>query len=455
MQDAGSKLLATLFAETRIYSVSQLNEQIKDVLEAEFFALQVQGEISNFKRHPSGHWYFTLKDTRAQLRGVFFRQWNRLLRFEPTNGLDVRVRGRLSVYEPRGEYQIVVETMEPVGIGAMQLAFEQQVKRLSAEGLFDEKHKQPLPRYPRRIGIITSPVGAVLRDILQILARRNPGLHILLIPVRVQGTGAGGEIADAIALANKFSRQKGCELDALIVGRGGGSAEDLWAFNEESVARAIFASKIPVLSAVGHETDYTIADFVADLRAPTPSAAAEMVAADAKSLLAQVEALERRLVQAMTRQLSQRRQSLFILLAELSQARPSVQRVALRYRDYELRAVRALNESVRSAQRRLSDSKRRLAQTDWRSILVYRRVKLETLEQRLQRAMKQQLDYSSHNLAIAGSKLEALSPLSVLARGYALVRDEQGNVVKQASSLSTGALLKLRFEDGETRCQVL
>src|SRR5262245_10446349 len=292
MNESSSKLLAALFAERRILTVSELNERIKDLLEVDFFTLHVQGEISNYRRHSSGHWYFTLKDSESQIRAVYFKQWNRLMRFEPENGLEVRVRGRLSVYEPRGEYQIVVELMEPVGVGALQLAFEQQVKRLATEGLFDDSRKRKLPLLPRRVGIVTSPVGAALRDMLQILERRNRGIDVIITPVRVQGTSAGREIADAIRLLNKHAQREGNEIDVIIIGRGGGSMEDLWAFNEEDVDRAIFEAQIPIVSAVGHETDFIVADFVADLRAPTPSAAAEMVAAESSDLNTRIEGLK-------------------------------------------------------------------------------------------------------------------------------------------------------------------
>ncbi|MDQ3012600.1 MAG: exodeoxyribonuclease VII large subunit, partial [Acidobacteriota bacterium] len=255
MNDPASKMIAALFAEQRVFTVGELTTQIRDTLESEFFALHVQGEISNYKRHQSGHWYFTLKDSDAQLRGVFFRQWNRLMRFEPENGLEVRVRGRLTVYEPRGEYQVVVETMEPVGVGALQLAFEQQVKKLALEGLFDEERKRPLPMLPRRVGIVTSPVGAAIRDMLQVLERRNRGVDVIITPVRVQGIGAAREIADAIRLLNQHSKKSAGKIDVIIVGRGGGSMEDLWAFNEEQVARAVYESEIPIVSAIGHETD--------------------------------------------------------------------------------------------------------------------------------------------------------------------------------------------------------
>lgn len=457
MQESSSKLLATLFAESRVYSVSELNESIKEVLETEFFTLHVQGEISNYKRHTSGHWYFTLKDAESQLRAVFFRQWNRLLRFEPENGLEVRVRGRLSVYEPRGEYQIVVETVEPVGVGTLQLAFQQQVKRLSQEGLFDEVRKRPLPAFPRWIGIVTSPVGAVLRDILQVLQRRNPTINVLIAPVRVQGNGAAGEIADAIRLLNKYAKKASCPLDALIVGRGGGSMEDLWSFNEEQVARAIFASEIPVISAVGHETDFTIADFVADLRAPTPSAAAELVAAESSQMIARIIALGENLQRAMVYYLLCRRHQLRQLTERRGFTDTSrlVIDLAARRRELEDRAAAALKENLRGANWRLLDLQRRLTSTDFRAPILLNQTKLNASLQRLERALQRRIERESRKLAIAASKLDALSPLSVLGRGYALVKNDSGKLVTRAAQLTPGQKVQIRFEDGETGCEIV
>jgi exodeoxyribonuclease VII large subunit len=457
MQETSSKLLATLFAESRIYSVSELNESIKDILETEFFTLHVQGEISNYKRHTSGHWYFTLKDADSQLRAVFFRQWNRLLRFEPENGLEVRLRGRLSVYEPRGEYQIVVETIEPIGVGTLQLAFQQQLKRLSQEGLFDEMRKRPVPVYPRWIGIVTSPVGAVLRDMLQILQRRNPTTNILIAPVRVQGNGAAGEIADAIRLLNKHAKKTGCPIDVLIVGRGGGSMEDLWAFNEEQVARAIFVSEIPVISAVGHETDFTIADLVADLRAPTPSAAAELVAAESSAILARVSMLSESLQRAIFYYLLRRRYQLRQITERRGFADTSrlVIDLAARSRELQARAAAALKENFHRANWRLKDVQHRLHCTDFRAPILVNQAKLNLLRQRLERALQRRIERESRKVVIAASKLHALSPLSVLGRGYALVKNESGKLVTRAVQLTPGQKVKIRFEDGETDCQIV
>ncbi|HMV47951.1 MAG TPA: exodeoxyribonuclease VII large subunit [Blastocatellia bacterium] len=457
MKDTASKMIAALFAEQRILTVGELTEQIKDTLESEFFALQVQGEVSNYKRHQSGHWYFTLKDSEAQLRGVFFRQWNRLMRFEPENGLEVRVRGRLSVYEPRGEYQIVVETMEPVGVGALQLAFEQQVKKLAAEGLFDEARKRPLPPFPRRIGIVTSPVGAAVRDMLQILERRNRGVDVLIAPVRVQGTGAAREIADAIRLLNQHPKKTGKPVDVIIIGRGGGSMEDLWAFNEEQVVRAIYESEIPIVSAVGHETDFTIADFVADFRAPTPSAAAEIVTRQADELMMRVEELSSRLEKGMNYYLLRRRSELRDLVVSPGFTRTAnvISGFSGKCRELESRAVTALKENLRRARFRLDGAGHRLTATDFRAPLAVKAARLENLERRTHQAIRRTLEQRQHRLALVGGKLSLLSPLSVLGRGYALAKDEAGRLIPRAADLMQEQTFRLLFEDGEIGCRVI
>ncbi len=456
MSESSSKLLAALFAERRVLSVSEVTEQIKDTLESEFFALHVQGEVSNYKRHQSGHWYFTLKDSSSQLRAVFYRQWNRLMRFEPENGLEVRLRGRLGVYEPRGEYQLIVEVMEPLGVGALQLAFEQQVRRLAAEGLFDESRKRKLPMLPRRVGIVTSPVGAAVRDMLQILERRNRGINVIIAPVRVQGSGAAREIVDAIRLLNKVAKKPGNEIDVIIAGRGGGSIEDLWAFNEEQVARAIYESEIPVVSAVGHETDYTIADFVADYRAPTPSAAAEIVAAEAGDLAARIEYLQSGLTRAMNHSLILRKSQLRDLIESrgFAETAQTVMSLSSKCRELERRAAEALRARVRNSGANLQNARHRLETTDLRALIAIKSGQLDALNQRLNRAVQRRLDIRRHSLAISASKLDMLSPLAVLGRGYTLVRDEAGNLVSRAAAVKSGQKLALRFEDGEVGCRV-
>ena len=455
MNDSSSKLIAALFAEQRVLTVTEVTEQIKDTLESEFFALHVQGEVSNYKRHQSGHWYFTLKDSHSQLRAVFYKQWNRLMRFEPENGLEVRLRGRLTVYEPRGEYQIVVEVMEPLGVGALQLAFEQQVRRLAAEGLFDESRKRKLPLLPRRVGIVTSPAGAALRDMLQILGRRNRGIDVIITPVKVQGSGAAREIVDAIRLLNKHAKKHGNEIDVIIVGRGGGSIEDLWAFNEEPVARAIYESEIPVVSAVGHETDYTIADFVADYRAPTPSAAAEVVAAELSDLAARIKYLQNSLARAVNHSLLMRKSQLRDLIESrgFAETAQTVLSFSAKRRELERRAAFALQSRVRDCGLKLQDARARIEATDFRALIAVKSGRLDALDHRLGRAARARLEAKGANLAVAASKLDMLSPLAVLGRGYAMVKDEAGDLISRAATVKTGQRLALRFEDGEVGCR--
>lgn len=456
MNDPASKMIAALFAEQRVFTVGELTTQIKETLESEFFALHLQGEISNYKRHQSGHWYFTLKDSDAQMRGVFFRQWNRLMRFEPENGLEVRVRGRLTIYEPRGEYQVVVETMEPVGVGALQLAFEQQVKKLAQEGLFDEDHKRPLPMLPRRVGIVTSPVGAAIRDMLQVLERRNRSVDVIITPVRVQGTGAAREIADAIRLLNQHSKKSTEKIDVIIVGRGGGSMEDLWAFNEEQVARVVYESEIPIVSAVGHETDFTIIDFVADHRAPTPSAAAEIVVREAAELAARVESLNSHLCRGIAYYLLRRRSELRTLIESRGFAQTSNSIIALagQCRQFEAKATSALKENLRRSTLRLHDAQKRLLAADLRAPLAAQSARIDNLNYQLHRSMQRILEKRQHQLAVTATTLNALSPLSVLGRGYVLVRDESGRLISRSSGVRQGQALSLRFEDGDVRCRV-
>lgn len=454
MKDQASKLLSSLFTDQRVMTVSELTENIKNLLEAEFFTVYLQGEISNFKNHSSGHWYFTLKDHESQIRGVFFRQWNRLMRFEPENGLEVRVRGRVTVYQPRGEYQIIIETMEPVGVGALQLAFEQQVRRFSDEGLFDEARKRKLPFFPRRIAIITSPVGAALRDMLQILERRNRAVDVLIVPVRVQGTDAGREIAEGIRLVNQYSSRSSAPVDLIITGRGGGSMEDLWAFNEERVVRAIYESVIPVISAVGHETDFTISDFVADRRAPTPSAAAEIAAPEQSDLIGRVETLGNKACRALNYFLLSRRSHLRRLIdsSGFSDAAERVMSLSRFKHELETRSEAALKENLNRVNLRFLDAVRRLAATDYKAPLAVRANRLESVDSRLAQSLQKTVEGRRHQLALKAGKLDMLSPLAVLGRGYAIVRDQHGRLVARAASVKSGQSLTIRFSDGEVDC---
>jgi exodeoxyribonuclease VII large subunit len=390
-----------------VYSVSALTAEVKAVLEDGFSAVWVEGELSNFKHHTSGHMYFTLKDAQAQLRAVMFRGSNRHLKFQPKDGMAVQVFGTLTVYERRGEYQITVEFMEPKGVGALQLAFEQLKARLEAEGLFEPGRKRPLPRLPRKIGIITSPTGAVIRDMLTIIGRRFPGLAILIHPVQVQGESAASEIATALA---RLGQRR--DLDVLIVARGGGSLEDLWAFNEEVVARAIAASPIPVISAVGHETDVTIADFVADVRAPTPSAAAELVVAQRDELRQRVDELGARALTAMEGRLAMRRDRVQMLGRHLGALSPVAR-------------VRHQAERLRGLQHRLA--------ARWGLAQMIRRERLKFL----------------------AGKLDSLSPLGILARGYSICFALPArHILKAAAEASVGSEVAVRLHRGELRCLV-
>jgi len=391
----------------RIYSVSELTAELKALLENTFTGVWVEGEISNFKHHTSGHMYFTLKDDRGQLRAVMFRGSNRGLQFRPEDGLAVIVFGNVTIYEPRGEYQVYVEYMEPKGLGALQLAFEQLKTRLEAEGLFDPARKRPIPLLPKKIGLVTSPSGAAIRDILQIIHRRFANVQVLIFPVRVQGEGAAAEIVEGVECLNKRG-----DLDVLIVARGGGSIEDLWAFNEEVVARAIYASQTPVISAVGHETDFTIADFVADVRAPTPSAAAELVISRKAELSQRVDDLFSRLVSHMRYR------------AERSGER-------LRSLERHLRLLSPL-ERVKRQRERLRDGA--LA---------------------LQSSMSHRLALWRGDLRTAAARLDSLSPLAILARGYSVCRRLPDlSILTRAASVAEGGRVEVLLHQGGLICRV-
>ena len=391
--------------EQQVFSVTTLTQAIKQTLEDGFFTIWVEGEISNLATPRSGHVYFTLKDEAAQLRAVIFKSAARLVRFELENGMQVLLRGSLSVYEAPGEYQLIVSRAEPRGAGALQTAFEQLKRRMEAEGLFDPAHKRPIPLLPKKICVVTSPTGAAIRDILNIVNRRFANVHVLIAPARVQGADAPAEIVRVIDMLNRLS-----DVDALIVGRGGGSLEDLWAFNEECVARAIFASRIPVISAVGHEIDFTIADFVADLRAPTPSAAAELVVRNKADLAQTLDAQHARLKQAMRHLLDRSR------------------------------------AAAAHAARRLSDPRRRLNELQQR---------VDDLAQRLARTMRHALERKQAQRDTQIAKLDALSPLAVLAKGYAICRNAATlRPVKRAADANVGDALLVRMFDGELRCEV-
>ena len=438
-------------SERRIFSLRELSDGIRSALESRFTNIWVAGEISGVKLAPSGHCYFTLKDADAQIKGVCWKLTYMRLRFKPKDGLQVLVRGRVDIYEQRSEYQLTVEAIEPQGFGALQLAFEQLKQRLLEEGLFDSARKRELPRYPRRIGLITSPQGAVIRDFLQILDRRFPGLHIRVFPARVQGTGS---VEDVTRGLRYFSDTEWA--DVVVVARGGGSLEDLWTFNEEAVARAIVASAVPVISAVGHETDFTIADFVADLRAPTPSAAAELAVPNREDLIDQLGQREQRLERVIHLAIA-RRQARVHQLA-IDRATGSLQRRldrgGQRVDDLEGRAREVVRRKL-AAQRRMVDQlETRLRRQDLRLRLAAARRRLAAALQRAEQLITARLQAGHRRLTPRTAGLAQLSPLRVLDRGYAIVESTEGHVVIDAAQVAAGDEIGVRLAKGRLRATV-
>ena len=439
--------------QRQIFTVTDLTVAIRDVFESAFGDLWVEGEISNCRLWNTGHLYFTLKDGGAQIKAVMFRSAVRYLKFKPEDGLHVTVRGRLGVYEPKGEYQIVCEHMEPQGLGALQLAFEQLKKKLHAEGLFDAARKRPLPSLPRKIGIVTSLDGAALRDIIKVLARRHPNAHLVIRPTRVQGEGATGDIAQAIRALMKVSG-----VDVVIVARGGGSAEDLHAFNQEPVARAIVASTAPVISAVGHEVDFTIADFVADVRAPTPSAAAEMVVAAKDDFCARIDRLTHRL-QASARAGLQRRRSAIHLLTTRRGLAAWQARLAMRGRhaaelSHQLR--QAGGAILTRRHRDFASLRLRLEARDLRRRMAVIRGRLGAADGRLSAAADRSHHRAQSKLAAIAGRLDNLSPLAVLARGYAVCWNaDRTAIIRKAAAVSPGDRVRVTLHEGEIACDVV
>ncbi len=439
-----------LTPQRRIYSVSELNAAIREVLDSEFRDVWVSGEISGLKLAPSGHYYFTLKEREAQVKCVAFRSAHRYWKFKPRDGLAVLARGRIDVYEARGEYQLLVETLEPQGIGALQLAFEQLKKKLAAEGLFAPDRKRPLPRFPRRIGIVTSPRGAVISDIVGILSRRFPGLHLRLYPALVQGEGS---LEDVVRGIQFFSRSKWA--DVVIVARGGGSLEDLWTFNEEGVARAIAACSVPVISAVGHETDVTIADFVSDLRAPTPSAAAELVICTREELLDRIAAARAKSTQALRYRLAmlerRLRQQGIERALNLLQRRVGRGLQRVDEQEYRLRERMRASLEVRDRARRQLET--RLKRFDIRPRLATGRHRLEAARHAYIQSVRLHLARRRGKLDQLTAKLSQLSPMRVLERGYAIVSNASG-ILKDASAAPPGTAIHVRLARGELDARV-
>ena len=435
-----------------VLSVSSLNKLARSLLEGHFPAVTVEGEISNLAQPSSGHWYLTLKDSKSQLRCAMFTNRNRLVRFRPNNGQQVVVRGKLSIYEGRGDYQLIIDSMEEAGDGALRRAFEELKAKLQAEGLFDEQHKQAVHDGFRHIGLITSGTGAAIRDLLSVFKRRFPAIRLTVFPVAVQGTGAAGEIAHAIETANLL-RDK-LNLQALIVGRGGGSLEDLQAFNEEIVARAIFASKLPVTSAVGHEVDFTIADFVADLRAPTPSAAAELMSPSQEDYADHFLAFRQMLGQAMARTIQRYRQTLLNLLRHLKRPDRRLQERAQFLDSLESRLRRAQRRHLAAAQNELQHLHRRLTSFSPRQQLQRTQAELRRLQHSLLQAIRQRLQANESDLANLSRSLNTVSPLQTLARGYSITFDASGQILKSVASIRPGNVVTTRLSDGEFQATV-
>ncbi len=434
-----------------IFTVSRLNQTVRLLLEREVGQVWISGEISNFTQPASGHWYFTLKDDTAQVRCAMFRNSNRRVTFRPQHGQQVLVRASITLYEPRGEYQIIVESMQPAGEGLLQQKYEQLKAKLAAEGLFDQQSKQPLPSPAHCVGVITSKTGAALHDILHVLKRRDPSLPVVIYPTAVQGEDAPGQIVRAIALAN--SRK---ECDVLIVGRGGGSLEDLWSFNDERVARAIFASQIPIVSAVGHETDVTIADFVADLRAPTPSAAAEIVSRNQLELLRQLQSGQQRLEMAMDYYLANRTRRFTQLEHRLQQQHPQLrlarqQTVLERLRQ---RMTYAMDNQLKRSGQRQQRMTQRLNQHSPQPRIHRAQNRVQQLEYRLAQLMSARLSVTRERFGNAMTHLDAVSPLATLARGYSVTTATDGNVLKQTKQVKAGDVLTTRLVDGWVESEV-
>ena len=436
---------------TSIFTVSRLNQTVRLLLEQEMGHVWISGEISNFTQPSSGHWYFTLKDDTAQVRCAMFRNSNRRVTFRPQHGQQVLVRANITLYEPRGDYQIIVESMQPAGEGLLQQKYEQLKAKLQAEGLFDQQYKQPLPSPAHCVGVITSKTGAALHDILHVLKRRDPSLPVIIYPTAVQGDDAPGQIVHAIELANAR-----LECDVLIVGRGGGSLEDLWSFNDERVARAIFNSAIPVVSAVGHETDVTIADFVGDLRAPTPSAAAEIVSRNQQELLRQIHSVQQRLGMAMDYYIANRNRRFTQMFHRLQQQHPQL-RLARQQTVLERLRQRmnfALENKIKQANQRQQRGSQRLNQQNPQSRIYRAQTRIQQLEYRLAETIRARLSEQRERFGNVVTHLEAVSPLSTLARGYSVTTATDGKVLKQTKQVKAGDVLTTRLSDGWVESEV-
>ncbi|MDM5075887.1 exodeoxyribonuclease VII large subunit [Aeromonas media] len=437
--------------QQQIFTVTRLNSAVRMILEQDLGLVWLTGELSNLAMPSSGHWYFSLKDISAQVRCAMFKGNNRRVPFRPQDGMQVLVQARVSLYEPRGDYQLIIESMQPAGDGMLALRFEELKRRLGAEGLFDEGRKRPLPREPRAVGLVTSATGAALHDMLTVLGRRAPDLPVFIYPTQVQGSAAIGQIVAAIALANRRA-----EVDVLIVGRGGGSLEDLWCFNEEAVARAIAHSAIPVVSAVGHEVDVTISDFAADLRAPTPSAAAELVAPDKSARAQRLVHLKQRLVQAISRRQTAARHGFALLQKRLDHQDPKrrLEQQSQRLDELSGRLQQLLNLRLHQGARRLANLELRLQARSPEKLLAAGKRRHQLAQERLHTLMNKRQDLAAHRLAMLSARLDGISPLATLGRGYSITRHPSGEVISRAAQVSPGQQLVTTLAEGSLRVRV-
>lgn len=434
-----------------IYTVSRLNSEVRLTLELQFQTLWLQGEVSNFVAAASGHWYFSLKDSAAQVKCAMFKMANRNSTFRPQNGQQVLIRARISVYEPRGEYQLLAEFIESAGAGLLKQQFEQLKAKLQAEGLFDPASKKPLPAQVQRVGVITSPTGAAVRDIVTVLARRAPGIEVIIYPSQVQGDSAAAQLRNMLSTAVRRN-----EVDVLIIGRGGGSLEDLWCFNDEQLCRAVAACPIPIVSAVGHEIDFALTDFVADVRAPTPSAAAELVSPDQSHLLERISRLRSALIQAQRARMQQVAPKLMNLSQRLLALHPKrrLEQQQQRLDELQLRLTASIKRNVLSAQQQQQYLDKSLRQLSPGKVLTQQKQYISQLEQRLKQAQQQQLKQHKQRLAQLSSQLNTVSPLATLARGYSITFDEKQQVVTSSSQLKSGDKVAIKLAEGGFDAQV-
>ncbi len=449
MQQDDNQTTEALTEEREVFTVSELNATARTVLEECFPLIWVEGEISNLARPSSGHIYFTLKDERAQVRCAFFKGRNRSMANKLENGMQVMVRASVSLYEGRGDYQLIIEFLEEVGDGALQRAFEQLKQKLKQEGLFDSKYKKSLPELPQCIGVVTSATGAAIRDILHVLARRFPAIPVIIYPTAVQGAAAAAQIVKAIGKANQ--RQ---ECDILILARGGGSLEDLWPFNEELVARAIYASDIPIVSGVGHEVDFTIADFVADARAPTPSAAAELISPNQIEWLQTFQGIQQRFGQLLKQIIRQAYLHLEYLTKRMRHPGDLLREQTQRLDHIEITLVRMIHNQLQKHAALINEARLKLARHHPQNLIKEYHNQFNVMQQRMQRAITQQLNQAQSNLQTTMRALDAISPLATLKRGYAIVIDDKQHVVTKATQVKPGQQINARLSEGRLACVV-